>query len=80
MIPMQRQATTRAVVPANRQVFLNRSATDALLACAPGIDFHEGDTGFGGVVAQRQQEAGPAGVADRPAAPGTSLGDDPAVR
>jgi hypothetical protein len=62
-------------------------AAGTLLARPLGVDLHEGNTGFGGVVAQRQPEAGPAGVADRPAEPAApqhaphveALGSDHAV-
>lgn len=71
MIPIERQTTMRAVVPAHREVFLYLAlATTALLACTSGIDFHESRPGTFGLVTQHAHEAAPSGIRDCPGKPG----------
>jgi hypothetical protein len=65
MIPTERQATVRAVVPANREVFAYLlSATTALLACTTGIHLHNHGTSLFSFVLEDAHEPAPGGVRD----------------
>jgi hypothetical protein len=68
MIPMQRQTTVRAIMPAFRKCFAHfLSAAAALLACTTGIDFHEPHASLFSFAAQYAHEAAPGSVRDCPA-------------
>lgn len=69
MIPMKRQTTAWAVMPADPKVFADLLAAHASLARATGIDFHIDRPSLFSFVAENAQEAGPASVTDCPGEP-----------
>src|SRR5262249_46395083 len=67
---MQGEPAMRTVVTADREPLADLGpARAALLARAPRVHFHEGDPGTFSLGSQRQQEAGPPGIADRSGQP-----------
>lgn len=70
MVPVQRQAAVRAIVPTVGERLAHFAAAPiAFLACAFGINFHEANSAAFGLASQRQQKAGPSGICYRPAQP-----------
>ena len=69
MIPILRQATLLAIVPANGQVFLDRRPAHARLARPTGIYFHTPDASALALGLQDAQEVGPANITDCPIEP-----------
>src|SRR5262249_19827128 len=67
---MQGESAIRTVVATDREILADFGpASAALLARAPRIHFHVADSGALSLGSQRQQEAGPSGIADRAGQP-----------